>query len=34
VPPKPAGTHDALVDARYNLIRWQAITAAAGPRWG
>jgi hypothetical protein len=28
LPPKPAGTHDALVDARYNLARWQAIEAA------
>ena len=28
LPPKPDGTHDALVDARYNLARWQAMTAA------
>jgi hypothetical protein len=28
LPPKPAGTHDALVDARYNLERWNAIEAA------
>ena len=27
LPPKPAGTHDALVDARYNLTRWQVIEA-------
>ena len=33
LPPKPEGTHDALVDARYNLARWQAIEAAA-PRSG
>ena len=33
LPPKPEGTHDALVDARYNLARWQAITAARGTRW-
>jgi hypothetical protein len=25
LPPKPEGTHDALVDARYNLARWQAM---------
>ena len=25
LPPKPAGTHDALVDARYNLARWRAM---------
>src|SRR6476660_8073523 len=25
LPPKPSGTHDALVDARYNLARWQAM---------
>ena len=25
LPPKPTGTHDALVDARYNLARWQAM---------
>jgi hypothetical protein len=25
LPPKPAGSHDALVDARYNLARWQAM---------
>jgi len=28
LPPKPTGTHDALVDARYNLARWQAMEAA------
>jgi 3' exoribonuclease, RNase T-like len=28
LPPKPAGTHDALVDARYNLARWQAMETA------
>jgi hypothetical protein len=28
LPPKPAGTHDALVDARFNLERWNAIEAA------
>src|SRR6185437_5601330 len=28
LPPKPTGSHDALVDARYNLARWQAIEAA------
>ena len=28
LPPKPAGTHDALVDARYNLERWNAMEAA------
>ena len=28
LPPKPEGTHDALVDARYNLARWQAIETA------
>ena len=27
LPPKPEGTHDALVDARYNLLRWQAMEA-------
>jgi hypothetical protein len=27
LPPKPAGTHDALVDARYNLARWEAMEA-------
>jgi hypothetical protein len=25
LPPKPEGTHDALVDARYNLARWRAM---------
>jgi hypothetical protein len=25
LPPRPSGTHDALVDARYNLARWQAM---------
>jgi hypothetical protein len=25
LPPKPTGSHDALVDARYNLARWQAM---------
>ena len=33
LPPKPQGSHDALVDARYNLARWQAINAARGTRW-
>jgi hypothetical protein len=28
LPAKPAGTHDALVDARYNLARWQAMEGA------
>jgi hypothetical protein len=27
LPPKPTGTHDALVDARYNLVRWNAMEA-------
>jgi hypothetical protein len=27
-PPKPPGTHDALVDARYNLTRWNLMEAA------
>ena len=27
-PPKPPGTHDALVDARYNLARWKLMEAA------
>ena len=27
-PPKPTGTHDALVDARYNLARWKLMEAA------
>ena len=26
-PPKPSGAHDALVDARYNLVRWHAMEA-------
>ena len=30
LPPKPPGTHDALVDARYNLTRWQVMEAARG----
>jgi hypothetical protein len=30
LPPKPTGTHDALVDARYNLERWNAMEAARG----
>jgi hypothetical protein len=33
-PPLPAaavGRHDALVDARHNLARWQAMTGAAPP---
>ena len=30
LPPKPTGTHDALVDARYNLERWRAMEAARG----
>jgi hypothetical protein len=29
LPPRPTGTHDALVDARYNLARWQAMESAA-----
>ena len=29
-PPKPTGTHDALVDARYNLARWELMEAARG----
>ena len=33
LPAKPGGTHDALVDARYNLTRWHAIAAATGTRW-
>jgi hypothetical protein len=37
LPPKPGGAHDALVDARYNLARWEAIEAARaaerGTRW-
>ena len=28
LPPKPTGTHDALVDARYNLARWEVMEAA------
>ena len=28
VPPKPAGTHDALVDARSHLARWRAMAGA------
>jgi hypothetical protein len=28
LPPKPTGAHDALVDARYNLARWEAIEKA------
>jgi hypothetical protein len=31
LPPKPEGTHDALVDARYNLERWHAMEAARTP---
>jgi hypothetical protein len=30
LPPKPTGTHDALVDARYNLARWKIMEAARG----
>ena len=30
LPPKPTGTHDALVDARYNLERWRTMEAARG----
>ena len=30
LPPKPTGTHDALVDARYNLERWNAMEARPG----
>jgi hypothetical protein len=29
LPPRPDGTHDALVDARYNLARWRAMEGAA-----
>ena len=25
LPPKPSGTHDALVGARYNLARWRVM---------
>ena len=32
LPPKPAGSHDALVDARYNLQRWQAMELARAGR--
>ena len=28
LPPRPSGTHDALVDARYNLARWQAMESS------
>jgi hypothetical protein len=28
LPAKPSGTHDALVDARYNLERWKVMEAA------
>jgi hypothetical protein len=31
LPPKPTGTHDALVDARYNLARWQVMEATRTP---
>jgi hypothetical protein len=31
LPPKPADAHDALVDARYNLARWQAMEGARRP---
>jgi hypothetical protein len=27
LPPKPPGSHDALVDARYNLARWRVMEA-------
>jgi 3' exoribonuclease, RNase T-like len=30
LPPPPADQHDALADARHNLVRWQAISAATG----
>ncbi len=30
LPPAAAQRHDALVDARHNLARWQALTAPAG----
>lgn len=35
-PPLPAaaGRHDALVDARHNLMRWKAMEKAADPAWG
>ncbi|GAA1038480.1 polyadenylate-specific 3'-exoribonuclease AS [Virgisporangium ochraceum] len=35
-PPLPAvsGRHDALVDARHNLMRWNAMEKAADPAWG
>jgi hypothetical protein len=32
LPAKPSGTHDALVDARYNLQRWQAMELARAGR--
>ena len=31
LPAPPADAHDALVDARHNLVRWQSMTAWAGP---
>ena len=29
LPPSPADAHDALVDARHNLRKWEAMQAAA-----
>ena len=31
LPPKPTGTHDALVDARYNLVRVEGDGGPAAP---
>lgn len=31
LPPAESGRHDALVDARHNLARWRAMTAARQP---
>ncbi|MGI6798507.1 polyadenylate-specific 3'-exoribonuclease AS [Gordonia sihwensis] len=30
LPPAPRNAHDALADARHNLVKWRAIEAAAG----
>lgn len=30
LPPPPADQHDALADARHNLLRWRAISAGTG----
>jgi hypothetical protein len=32
LPEQPAGVHNALADARHNLVRWQALQEAAHPR--